>query len=178
MASSTDHASYYVPHRGWYPVWVAAGSFLLVFGLGLWLNDIKAGEQPSYLAFYLGAATLIVALYAWFSKVVSENREGLTSPQLHRSYIWGMSWFIFSEFMFFAAFFGALFYTRVMAVAWLGGEGEKGLTGDYLWPDFEASWPVLNNPDQRFFKIRVAAWRPRASATGGIICRSGTRPSS
>ena len=152
MASSTDHGSYYVPHRGWYPVWVAAGSFLLVFGLGLWLNDIKAGEQPSYLAFYLGAATLIAALYAWFSKVVSENREGLTSPQLHRSYIWGMSWFIFSEFMFFAAFFGALFYTRVMAVAWLGGEGEKGMTGDYLWPDFEASWPVLNNPDPTIFQ--------------------------
>ena len=49
-----------------------------------------------------------------------------------------MGWFIFSEVMFFAAFFGALFYARVLAVAWLGGEGAKGLTGDYLWPDFQA----------------------------------------
>ena len=36
----------------------------------------------------------------------------------------GMAWFIFSEVMFFAAFFGALFYVRTFSVPWLGGEGE------------------------------------------------------
>ena len=60
-------------------------------------------------------------------------------------------WFIFSEVMFFAAFFGALFYARNFAVAWLGGEGDKALTGDYLWPDFSAEWPVVNNPDSSLF---------------------------
>ncbi len=63
-----------------------------------------------------------------------------------------MSWFIFSEIMFFAAFFGALFYTRVLVVTWLGGEGGKALTGEYLWPDFEAIWPVVNNPDPSVFE--------------------------
>ncbi|MDH3644201.1 MAG: cytochrome c oxidase subunit 3 [Gammaproteobacteria bacterium] len=168
MSSPTEQTSYYIPHGGWYPVWVAASAFLLVFGLGLWLNDLKAAEEPNRFVFYVGAGILTVVLFAWFSKVVRENLDGLTSPQLHRSYIWGMSWFIFSEIMFFAAFFGALFYTRVLVVSWLGGEGEKGITGDYLWPEFEANWPVVNNPDPNVFD------NPRGSMASPGISNWGT----
>jgi cytochrome c oxidase subunit 3 len=52
----------------------------------------------------------------------------------------GMMWFIFSEVMFFAAFFGALFYTRQLSVPWLGGEGAKAVSS-ILWPDFTPGWP-------------------------------------
>ena len=151
MANPSDQSTYYVPHSSWYPVGVAVGALLLVAGLGVWLNDIKSGDEPTRVMFYIGALILSVVLFAWFGKVIEENQEGLNSPQLKRSYVWGMSWFIFSEVMFFAAFFGALFYARVLAVQWLGGEGEKGLTGDYLWPDFEPVWPVVNNPDPQAF---------------------------
>jgi len=151
MASESNHTAYYIPHNGWYPVWVAAGAFFLVAGLGVWLNDIRAGEDPSRIMVYIGGVILTVVLFAWFAKVVDENEKGLASEQLKRSYIWGMSWFIFSEIMFFAAFFGALFYARNFAVAWLGGEGEKALTGEYLWPDFTAEWPVVNNPNPDLF---------------------------
>jgi cytochrome c oxidase subunit 3 len=71
---------------------------------------------------------------------------GLNSPQLKRSYVWGMGWFIFSEVMFFSAFFGALFYVRTFAVPWLGGEGD-GASNPLLWPGFEAEWPVMTTPD-------------------------------
>ena len=151
MSSPTEQDSYYIPHSGWYPVWSAAGIFFLVTGLGVWLNDLKAGDEPSRVLFYIGALMLGFVLFSWYSKVIAENRQGLAGGQLKRSYVWGMSWFIFSELMFFAAFFGALFYARNFAVAWLGGEGEKGLTGDYLWPEFAAVWPVLVNPDPSRF---------------------------
>jgi cytochrome c oxidase subunit III len=151
MANASDQSVYYVPHSSWYPVGVALGSLLLVAGLGVWLNDLKAGEDPSRVMFYLGGLILAFVLFAWFAKVIDENQQGLNSAQLKRSYVWGMSWFIFSEVMFFAAFFGALYYARVLAVTWLGGEGAKGLTGDYLWPEFEATWPVLQNPDPTRF---------------------------
>ena len=61
-----------------------------------------------------------------------------------------MAWFIFSEVMFFAAFFGALFYVRTLAVPWLAGEGSKGaaITAIELWPAFDSSWPVMTTPDQ------------------------------
>jgi cytochrome c oxidase subunit 3 len=146
-ASADSHVAYYVPPSGWYPVWVAFGVAMLLGGLGSYLNALKAGAAGSTLLIYAGGLILTVVLFAWFARVVKENHTGLTGPQLKRSYIWGMSWFIFSEVMFFAAFFGALFYARVFAVSWLGGEGEKALTGDYLWPEFSPEWPVLQNPD-------------------------------
>jgi cytochrome c oxidase subunit 3 len=53
------------------------------------------------------------------------------------SFRWAMSWFIFSEVMFFAAFFGALFYARQYSVPWLGDIDNKN-----LWPSFAAHWPT------------------------------------
>jgi cytochrome c oxidase subunit 3 len=72
--------------------------------------------------------------------------SGLYSAQLGRSYRQGMLWFIFSEVMFFAAFFGALFYARMIAVPWLGGSSNNAMTNEVLWPTFEAMWPLVSTP--------------------------------
>ncbi|MEM6707524.1 MAG: cytochrome c oxidase subunit 3 [Pseudomonadota bacterium] len=152
MASKNpDPSVYYVPEQGWYPVWLAGALCVTVVGLGGWLNDAKAGADGGPGMFMLGFAAACAVLFFWFSKVIAENKAGFNNAQLNRSYVWGMGWFIFSEVMFFAAFFGALFYTRVIITPWLGGEGAKGLTGDYLWPGFDASWPILENPDPARF---------------------------
>jgi len=95
-----------------------------------------------------GLVLLAVVLFCWFSTVIQENMKGLPSAQLKRSYVIGMGWFIFSEVMFFAAFFGALFYVRMLAVPWLGGEGDKAMTNQLLWQGFEAQWPVMETPSQ------------------------------
>ena len=133
--AETDQSVYYVPHNGWYPVVLAAGLAVMLTGFATWLNETKAGEAGSWVQTLIGFAVVAVVLYMWFGKVIAENQQGLANEQLKRSYVWSMGWFIFSEVMFFAAFFGALFYARTIAVAWLGGEGAKALTGDYLWPD-------------------------------------------
>jgi cytochrome c oxidase subunit 3 len=151
MANASDQSVYYVPHSSWYPIGVAVGALLFVAGLGVWLNDLKAGDAPSRLMFYVGSLVLAFVLFHWFARVVEENQIGLNNAQVKRSYVWGMSWFIFSEVMFFAAFFGALFYSRFFVLQWLGGSGEKGLTGQYLWPSFEPIWPVTDNPDPALF---------------------------
>jgi cytochrome c oxidase subunit 3 len=151
MASGSDQSTYYVPENGWYPVWVALGVFLLLGGLGVWLNDVKAGEQANPYMSLSGLLVLAVVLFMWFGRVIQENNEGYNNAQVNRSYVWGMGWFIFSEVMFFAAFFGALFYARVFVLAWLGGEGDKALTGEYLWPDFKPVWPVMTNPNPEVF---------------------------
>ncbi|MFT7339356.1 MAG: cytochrome c oxidase subunit 3, partial [Marinobacter maritimus] len=98
--------------------------------------------------------------FGWFGSVIKESRSGLYSAQMDRSFRWGMSWFIFSEVMFFAAFFGALFYARVFAVPWLGGEGDRG-SSNMLWEGFQATWPLINNPDPEAFpapKSVIGAW--------------------
>jgi cytochrome c oxidase subunit III len=88
MANATDHSSYYVPHNGWYPIGIAAGAASLVGGLGLWLNALKAGNEPSHALFIVGALILTVVLFFWFAKVIEENEAGLANAQLKRSYVW------------------------------------------------------------------------------------------
>lgn len=153
MASSsqTEHSVYYVPASGWYPVFLAFGLMVTVTGLASWLNVNKTGGATDWSQTIVGTIIVIAVLYSWFAKVVAENAQGLNNAMLNKSYVWGMGWFIFSEVMFFAAFFGALFYVRALVVPWLGGEGDKGITGDYLWPEFQAAWPVVTNPDAAIF---------------------------
>ena len=96
----------------------------------------------------------MVTMFFWFRTVVTEHLAGLDSAQLKKSYVFGMAWFIFSEVMFFGAFFGALFYVRMFAVPWLAGEGEKGAPiafvqemGVDFWTGFQSTWPVMSTPD-------------------------------
>ncbi|MDG2277273.1 MAG: cytochrome c oxidase subunit 3 [Pseudomonadales bacterium] len=152
MANPAEDSSiYYVPHNGWYPVVLAGAVMLTLTGLGSYLNATSAGGSGSLTQAMIGFGLVAVVLYFWYAKVITENRQGMANEALKRSYVWGMGWFIFSEVMFFAAFFGALFYARVLSVAWLGGEGAKGITGEYLWPDFESVWPVMSTPNPGVF---------------------------
>ncbi|MDG2072846.1 MAG: cytochrome c oxidase subunit 3 [Pseudomonadales bacterium] len=150
----TDSAyePYYVPHSSKLPIFASIGIFLTVFGIGHILNDLSAGVDSAFgmVTLILGGLVMGLTLFFWFSKVIEENYKQLYSNQMNRSYVWGMSWFIFSEVMFFAAFFGALFYVRVFVVDWIGGVGDRGPSG-MLWPNYEPHWPLLNTPDPERF---------------------------
>ena len=150
----TDSAyePYYVPHSSKLPIFASIGIFLTVFGIGHILNDLSAGVDSAFgmVTLISGGLVMWLTLFFWFSKVIEENYKQLYSNQMNRSYVWGMSWFIFSEVMFFAAFFGALFYVRVFVVDWIGGVGDRGPSG-MLWPNYEPHWPLLNTPDPERF---------------------------
>jgi cytochrome c oxidase subunit 3 len=107
MANSAevDKSIYFVPESGWYPVFLAFGLMLTVTGLAGWLNDVSAGGSGDSTQSLVGFAIVALVLYSWFAKVIEENTAGLNNESVQRSYIWGMGWFIFSEVMFFAAFF-------------------------------------------------------------------------
>ena len=102
---------------------------------------------------------LAIMFFCWFGTVIDENQHGIYNMAVDRSFRMGMMWFIFSEVMFFAAFFGALFYARDLAVPWLGGHGTKVLNKILLWKDYDGVWPT-NGP---------AALGPRADGTFGTI---------
>ena len=84
-------------------------------------------------------------MYRWFATAIAEDRRGLYSHRVDVSFRWSMSWFIFSEVMFFAAFFGALFYARNMSIPWLGGDSNNFFTNLLLWSGYESTWPT-NGP--------------------------------
>ncbi len=124
---------YFVPEPSIYPIFGSVA--LLLFGSGavMWLNDVGPGP----LVFFLGIALLIYMMFGWFGQVVKESQGGQYGKRVDLSFRWSMGWFIFSEVMFFAAFFGALFYVRVLSLPWLAtGENEA-----VLWQGFTQDWP-------------------------------------
>jgi cytochrome c oxidase subunit 3 len=152
MTSEETYESYYVPHNSRLPIFASVGIFLTVYGFGNILNELKAGTDGNFGTIVLAVGGLLLSgtLFAWFSTVIAENHAKMYSDQMNRSYVWGMSWFIFSEVMFFAAFFGALFYVRFYVVDWIGGVGDRGPSG-MLWPEYTPEWPMLNTPDPSRF---------------------------
>jgi cytochrome c oxidase subunit 3 len=138
---SASKGGYYLPEPSHWPIVGSVGLFLL---LGGFANYLHGG---TWLIPVAGAAVIIFMLFGWFGTVISESESGKYNEQVDMSFRWSMGWFIFSEVMFFAAFFGALFYARMYSVPWLGGAGaEANMVGnEILWQGFEAVWPT-NGP--------------------------------
>jgi cytochrome c oxidase subunit 3 len=144
--STTNHGEYFIPQPSKWPV---IGTIALVTTIIGAVHTIHDGS----LSLLLPVGFLLIAylFFGWFGAVIEESMAGHYNAQVDKSFRIGMLWFIFSEVMFFAAFFGALFYARVFALDWLGGGGNNAATHEYLWPAFEAIWPVLSNPDNSKF---------------------------
>ena len=137
MAHAPASGKYYVPHGSWWPIVGSIGLFTLMLGSANALN----GAGWAWPAF-IGLAIVLVMFFGWFADVIRESVAGYYNAQVDRSFRQGMIWFIFSEVMFFAAFFGALFYARTLSIPWLGGEGVGFFTNLLLWEGFEPAWPT------------------------------------
>lgn len=136
---SEAHGGYYVPHGSHWPIVGSVGLSTMLVGAALFLN----GSGNGSIVLLAGLAILVFMMFGWFGTVIRESEAHMYNSQVDKSFRWGMSWFIFSEVMFFAAFFGALFYARIYSVPWLGG-ADPG-TNELLWKGFEAAWPT-NGP--------------------------------
>jgi cytochrome c oxidase subunit 3 len=135
--SSTSHGTtphYYVPEPSPYPALASLGLFFVILGASQWINDINWGKY----SLMLGMVIWLGVLFKWFSASVTESESGLYGRKIDLSFRWSMSWFIFSEVMFFGAFFTALWWARVHSVPTLA-DPENAL----LWPGFKAVWPSI-----------------------------------
>ncbi|MCE5233141.1 MAG: cytochrome c oxidase subunit 3 [Mizugakiibacter sp.] len=136
-----QQGAYYVPHGSKWPIVGSVGLFTTVVGAAHWIN----GNDGWRWVMFAGLAILLSMVVGWFGSVIRESVGGMYNRQVDSSFRMGMIWFIFSEVMFFGAFFGALFYARSLSVPWLGGEGHGAITHDVLWSNFTATWPT-NGP--------------------------------
>jgi cytochrome c oxidase subunit III len=142
MAQAQGSGTYYVPHGSYWPILGSVALFLFLGGAASLLNGDSALGWAKFLP---GFVLLLIMLFGWFGTVIKESLQGLYNHQVDVSFRMGMVWFIFSEVMFFAAFFGALYYARVFSVPWLGGEGDGFATNQLLHQGYEAAWPT-NGP--------------------------------
>ena len=125
---------YYLPQPSLWPIIGSVALLLMAVGGTMTMNEIDKGGW----VLLAGLAILFYMMFGWFSDVIRTSEAGRYNKQVDSSFRWSMSWFIFSEVMFFAAFFGALFYTRVLSVPWLA----DAETGSLLWEGFQATWPT------------------------------------
>jgi cytochrome c oxidase subunit 3 len=123
---------YFVPGPSRHPILAAVGLFFVILGAGQWINGHGWGAY----SLLFGLLWWAFVLQQWFRQAIGESESGLYNDRVDVSFRWSMSWFIFSEVMFFAAFFGALYWARVHVVPALGS-----LDNALLWPDFKAAWP-------------------------------------
>lgn len=163
----TAHAEhYFVPQPSLYPVILSAGMFLLALGFIQLLNNLGPGKW----VMLGGTAVILYVLFGWFGKVIGESQSGSYRDWEDRSFRYGMIWFIATEVMFFAAFFGALFYVRVISVPTLGGmEGAHGFS---LWPEFAGTWPTSGPKGATF--TPMGAWGIPALNTALLLSSGAT----
>lgn len=131
--------SYYIPHGSHWPIVGSIGLTTLLVSFSSYLN----GAQIGTIGMAVGVLITLFMMFGWFSVVVKESESGAYNEQVDRSFRWGMFWFIVSEVMFFAAFFGALFYVRMLSTSWLLGEGTGVSTHEFLWPAYSGVWPEI-----------------------------------
>jgi cytochrome c oxidase subunit 3 len=152
MSTTTEYEKYYVPEKSRLAICATIGLMLSIYGAASIMNDMTFGDpsEPtsSWTIFLAGLFFFVATLFGWFRTTIRENIAGMNSAQLKKSYVLGMFWFIFSEVMFFFAFFGALFYVRNLVGPWLAGEGEAGRMNGLLWEGFEYSWPMMETPQE------------------------------
>ena len=171
--SANSHGSipnYYVPPPSRHPAMAALGLFFVIMGASQWVNDSSWGPY----ALLFGMLILLTVLYQWFGDAIHESESGEYGDNIDASFRWSMSWFIFSEVMFFGAFFGALWWARVHAVPALGNADNFA----FIWPDFKAIWPsvaegVTASPAQTIepFVTMSALWLPTINT--GLLLTSG-----
>ncbi|MFW5432712.1 MAG: cytochrome c oxidase subunit 3 [Methylophilaceae bacterium] len=127
---SQNIKNYYLPGASLWPLIASIALFIMAAGFAMALNGIASGQY----ILIAGGLVLAYLFYGWFAEVIKESVSGFYNKQVDRSFRWSMGWFIFSEVMFFAGFFGALFYIRNFSLDWI----EAGK----VWPDFVAAWPT------------------------------------
>ena len=132
MSSPHGAAPYYfVPGPSKWPLFAGMSLLVTMIGASGWVNDAPWGPALNI----AGILATVLVLYFWFGDAIGESESGKYNSRIDLSFRWSMSWFIFSEVMFFAAFFGALFYARTISLPWLGDLDHK-----FIWPDFAAHW--------------------------------------
>ena len=172
MSAAAPHGVtpyYFVPNPSGYPAMAALGLFFVILGAGQWVNGAGWGAY----SLMAGMVIWLGTLFVWFKQAVGESESGQYSDRVDVSFRWSMSWFIFSEVMFFAACFGALYWARVHSIPALGS-----LDNAILWPDFKAIWPsagggITGSPANTVEPFGVMGPWPIPTINTAILLTSG-----
>lgn len=181
MTTHSDN-HYYVPHGALYPVTLSAGLLTLASGFIFSVatdksKDLAYLQTPGKWMMYIGAAIILLMTFKWLSAVVVESVTGQYKKWEDKSFRIGMIVFICSEVAFFAAFFGALFYMRIISVPDLAAFDPiftpyKDFLG--TWPSAGPGGTVLGTEYKPGTLTPMAAWGLPAINTALLLTSGAT----
>lgn len=163
-ATTAATRRYFVPRPSPYPALLSLSLMLIAMGLGLRVNGFAAGQW----FIVSGAVPVLYVLYGWFGNVIRESESGFYHSWEDRSFRLGMIWFIVSEVVLFATFFGVLFYEREISVPWLASLDPRFTP----WHGFTGVWPTAG-PAGKAFEV-VGPWGIPAINTVILLASGAT----
>jgi len=111
------HGFHLVDPSPW-PLLGAFGALMATFGGVLTMHGYNGGKA----LFYLGIFTIIYTMYVWWRDIVREGTyEGQHTKAVQSGLRMGVLFFIFSEVMFFVAFFWGFFHSSLNPSPFIGG---------------------------------------------------------
>src|SRR4051812_33584700 len=169
LGPASTASRYFVPPPSRFPATTAAALLLMILGGSQWVN----GREWGAWCVLAGVILWLSTLAQWFGTAIGESESGKYSDQVDVSFRWSMSWFIFSEVMFFGSFFGALFWARAIALPMLGN-----IDHQLLWPDFHAIWPstqpgVTGSPSDTISPFHTMGPWPIPTLNTALLLSSG-----
>lgn len=161
MTTQTHEGHYFVPNPSIYPAILSTGILALAAGFIFNVNEAVPGHTSGKWMMLGGFLAILYVLFGWFGKIIGESEGGMYKKWEDRSFRVGMIVFIASEVAFFAAFFGALFYMRMISVPEIAHFDSQftpypGFTGD--WPTAGPGGTVLGTEYKPGQFTPMGAW--------------------
>ena len=134
MAHAKDH-DYHILNPSIWPLIGAVSGFVMLFGAVLWMHGVTPW------IFWMGLIGVLYTMFAWWSEVVVESRQGDHTPVVRIGLRYGFILFVMSEVMFFFAWFWSFFKHRMYPM-------QDYVGTEYVAPNIHAvdpfSLPLIN----------------------------------
>jgi cytochrome c oxidase subunit III len=134
MAHAAPHHDYHLVDPSPYPLISSITVTVMMIGAVMWMKGLFGMPEGTSWLFFAGLAGTLYAMGAWWWDVIREGQKGDHTPVVSIGLRYGMTLFIASEIMFFAAFFWMFFEMALF------NEARTNIPEISSWAETAASW--------------------------------------
>ncbi len=134
MAHAAPHHDYHLVDPSPYPLISSITVTVMMVGAVMWMKGLFGMPEGTSWLFFAGLAGTLYAMGAWWWDVIREGQKGDHTPVVSIGLRYGMTLFIASEIMFFAAFFWMFFEMALF------NEARQNIPEISSWAETAAAW--------------------------------------
>jgi cytochrome c oxidase subunit 3 len=134
MAHAAPHHDYHLVDPSPYPLVSSIAVTVMMVGAVMWMKGLFGMPEGTSWLFFAGLAGTLYAMGAWWWDVIREGQKGDHTPVVSIGLRYGMTLFIASEIMFFAAFFWMFFEMALF------NEARTNIPEISSWAETAAAW--------------------------------------